>query len=198
MGIESATISPDGTRVVFAGNYDDLSGLYVIDAEGGRPVPSRSQGEREAADLLARRDADRVPRRGTRDRGVGGERGRQRRARDPGGRPGCDGRGEPPRVVTGGRPHRDPGLHRSSGESAIYTFALDGSDLTQVVTGADSPYWSPDGSQIAYNIRCDDYRLEPSCGAGTQQVKVLPGDRRCGRLQRPDVRLRGLGPLASG
>jgi Tol biopolymer transport system component len=37
MGISGATISPDGTRVLFAGQYD-LSDLYVVDAEGGQPV----------------------------------------------------------------------------------------------------------------------------------------------------------------
>ena len=34
---------------------------------------------------------------------------------------------------------------------AIYTFAPDGSDFTKVITDGSSPYWSPDGSQIAYN-----------------------------------------------
>ena len=103
----SATISPDGTRVVFAAQ-GDLSGLYVIDAEGGRPVRSRSRtlGEgRELADLLSRRDEDRVlRRRERREPRVGRERGRHRRAPDPGGRanrvrggqPACNGR----RLVT--------------------------------------------------------------------------------------------------
>ena len=39
----------------------------------------------------------------------------------------------------------------------IYTFAPDGSDFTKVITGGHSPYWSPDGSQIAYTISCLDY-----------------------------------------
>jgi len=39
-------------------------------------------------------------------------------------------------------------------EKTTYTFAPDGSDFTQVITGGDSPYWSPDGSQIAYTIKC--------------------------------------------
>ena len=37
-----------------------------------------------------------------------------------------------------------------SGHFAIYTFAPDGSDFTEVVAGGVEPYWSPDGSQIAY------------------------------------------------
>ena len=41
-----AAIAPDGTRVVFAAWGDEL-GLYVVDAEGGRPVrlPYPSDGE---------------------------------------------------------------------------------------------------------------------------------------------------------
>ena len=33
---------------------------------------------------------------------------------------------------------------------AIYTFAPDGSDFTKVIDGGINPFWSPDGSQIAY------------------------------------------------
>ncbi len=51
-------------------------------------------------------------------------------------------------VVAGGRPHRDG--ESSEGHSAIYTFAPDGSDFTEVITGGSGPHWSPDGSQIAY------------------------------------------------
>ena len=35
----------------------------------------------------------------------------------------------------------------------IYTFAPDGSAFTQVISDGTSPYWSPDGSQIANRIR---------------------------------------------
>jgi len=35
-------------------------------------------------------------------------------------------------------------------DPGIYTFAPDGSDFTQVIPGGAMPYWSPDGSQIAY------------------------------------------------
>ena len=38
MYLGGATISPDGTRVVFAAWGDNL-GLYAVDAEGGQPVP---------------------------------------------------------------------------------------------------------------------------------------------------------------
>ncbi len=36
------------------------------------------------------------------------------------------------------------------GHVAIYTFAPDGSDFTEVITGGSGAHWSPDGSQIAY------------------------------------------------
>ena len=39
---------------------------------------------------------------------------------------------------------------------AIYTFATDGSGLTQVIAEGDRPYWSPDGSQIAYRACASD------------------------------------------
>jgi Tol biopolymer transport system component len=38
-------------------------------------------------------------------------------------------------------------------EGTTYTFAPDGSGFTQVISRGDSPYWSPDGSQIAYTLR---------------------------------------------
>jgi Tol biopolymer transport system component len=46
------------------------------------------------------------------------------------------------------------GAFKGSDALAIYTFAPDGSDFTRVITGGISPYWSPDGSQIAYTILC--------------------------------------------
>ena len=59
-----------------------------------------------------------------------------------------------PHVVAGGRPHRDG--ERPEGYVAIYTFAPDGSDFTKVITGGINPYWSPDGSQIAYMLPYGD------------------------------------------
>ena len=35
-----------------------------------------------------------------------------------------------------------------------------------MITGGISPYWSPDGSQIAYTIPCEE-RPTPSCPEGT-------------------------------
>ena len=47
----------------------------------------------------------------------------------------------------GDRIAMDTGLE---GHVAIYTFAPDGSDFTEVITGESGAHWSPDGSQIAY------------------------------------------------
>ena len=102
VGAATAAISPDGSRVAF-----ESQGLAIVDIEGGGAVklPYPTGGEPDRVnDLLPRRDADRVPRE---RRGVGGERGRHRRARDPGRRAGLGkGRGQH-HVVAGGRPPRD-------------------------------------------------------------------------------------------
>lgn len=49
-------------------------------------------------------------------------------------------------------------------EGATYTFATDGSGFTEVIAGGDRPYWSPDGSQLAYTGAClEDF---DGCGLG--------------------------------
>jgi dipeptidyl aminopeptidase/acylaminoacyl peptidase len=155
MGTSGATISPDGTRVVFAGAYD-LSGLYVIDAEGGRPVrlpiaravgsllgdptfsPDGTQiaylqyNEHDEAEVwVANADGtdahEILADEPTVFRGVSG----------PAWSPAGD------RLAIG------VGTHEGSGGS-VYTFAPDGSDFTKVIVGGSSPHWSPDGSQVAF------------------------------------------------
>lgn len=42
---------------------------------------------------------------------------------------------------------------------ATYTFATDGSDFTQVIADGNRPYWSPDGSQLAYIVGGENGRL---------------------------------------
>jgi hypothetical protein len=52
-------------------------------------------------------------------------------------------------------------------EGTTYTFAPEGSDFRKVIAGGDSPYWSPDGSQIAYTIQCDERPDNGLCPVGS-------------------------------
>jgi Tol biopolymer transport system component len=184
MGISGATISPDGTRVVFAGQYD-LSGLYVVDAEGGRPVPlpipqategasdptfspDRTQiaylaGNGEAEVWVA--DAD-------------GTDAHQILAGEPTALRDITGLGWSP---AGDRLAIGLGTHERSGGS-IYTFAPDGSDFTKVIVGGSSPSWSPDGSQIAYTIQCDEdptftcVQFDPQAGLSPAGLAIADAD----------------------
>jgi Tol biopolymer transport system component len=164
----SAAISPDGTRVVFA---TQGAGLYVVDAEGGRPVrlPYHSAGDVNAptfspdgsqiAYLVYGDDNEEHVWVVDADGGnaheiladeetvVGGVTGLQW---SPAG----------DRLAIG------VGASKGSDALAIYTFAPDGSDFTEVITGGISPYWSPDGSQIAYTIQCEE-RSDNMCPEGS-------------------------------
>jgi Tol biopolymer transport system component len=152
----SAAISLDGTRVVFA---TAGAGVYVVDAEGGRPVrlPYHSAGDGNAptfspdgsqiAYLVHGDDNEEHVWVVDADGGnahkiladeetvVGGVTGLQW-------------------SPAGDRLALGAGAFKGSDALAIYTFAPDGSDFTRVITGGISPYWSPDGSQIAYTILC--------------------------------------------
>jgi Tol biopolymer transport system component len=159
-----AAISADGSRVVFAAWGDDL-GLYVVDAEGGRPVRlPLPRAEGIVADPAISPDGTRIA---FVDSGesenhvwvmdVDGGNAREILANE--------------HTVVGGvgslqwSPAGDRilGVARSSeGTNSVYTFAPDGTDFTRVLTSALGPNWSPDGSQIAYTIECD--LTDVSCG----------------------------------
>jgi Tol biopolymer transport system component len=184
MGISSATISPDGTRVVFAGQYD-LSGLYVVDAEGGRPVPLPiPQAEEGASEPTFSPDGTQIAYlagNGEAEVWVANADGTDAHeilADEPTVFRGVSG---PVWSPAGDRIAIGVGTHERSGGS-IYTFAPDGSDFTKVIVGGSSPYWSPDGSQIAYTIQCDEdptftcVQFDPQAGLSPAGLAIADAD----------------------
>jgi dipeptidyl aminopeptidase/acylaminoacyl peptidase len=161
-----ATISPDGTRVVFAAWGDD-AGLWVVDAEGGRPVRLPVPGAAEiVADPTFSPDGTQIAYVGT------GNHENHVWVMDADGSSAHEILANEPTLVGGGGSLQwSPAGDRIAiqvrspdpeGINAIYTFAPDGSDFVRVVSAASSPYWSPDGSQIAYSIECE--LSDASCG----------------------------------
>jgi Tol biopolymer transport system component len=173
-----AAISPDGSRVVFV-----TGGLSVVDAEGGRPVrlpvpvapadgdpvgaPTFSPDGTQIAYLANDgvwvvnadgSDAHEILANEATRNAVAWFSGMQW---SPAG----------DRIAIG-----------LGGDPAIYTLAPDGSDFTKVITGGVSPYWSPDGSQIAYTIPCDEYP-NASCPEGSplrSEFDPQPGESPAG------------------
>ena len=177
----SATISPDGTRVVFAAQ-GDLSGLYVIDAEGGRPVPLPIARAEEGGANSPTFSPD-----GTKIAYLAGNGEAQVWVMNADGTGAHEILADEPAVFqgitglqwspTGDRLAIGLGANQGSDGLVIYTFAPDGSDFTKVITGGISPYWSPDGSQIAYTIPCEEQPTD-SCPEGSilrSQYEAQPG-----------------------
>ena len=142
-----ATIAPDGSRVVFAaGDYRGPPSLFVIDAKGGRPVriaqgeePTFSPDGTQIAYVSSGRTGAHVW-----VANADGSDAHEILADEPALAEGHFSLAWSP---AGDRIAMDNGLE---GHVAIYTFAPDGSDFTEVITGGSGAHWSPDGSQIAY------------------------------------------------
>ena len=150
--IYGAAISPDGSLVAFAaGPYRGPASLFVIDAGGGQPVRIAEKGQSPAFSPDGKQIAF-LEGEGRDDRvwvaNVDGSDAHTILSGEPA-LDGADGLAWSPagdRIAIGAS---------FEGMPAIYTFAPDGSNFTKVVTGGTGPYWSPDGSQIAYLIPDD-------------------------------------------
>jgi Tol biopolymer transport system component len=158
--VGDAAISPDGSRVVFTiadVEGGDFEGLFIVDTEGGEPVRIARRGASPTFSPDGTRIAylSRLP-----DSifGIKGEapvwvvnadgtNAHEILADEPALAEGAFGLTWSPagdRIAIVG--------NTLEGRVAIYTFAPDGSDFTEVITGGFNPYWSPDGSQIAYQL----------------------------------------------
>lgn len=149
-----ATIAPDGSRVVFAtsdhaGSRSLPAALFVVDAEGGQPVRIAEEGDYPTFSPNGKQIAYLVP--GTDDGHLW--------VADADGSDAHEILADKAKVLDGvsGLQWSPEGdriamANTYQGSLAIYTVAPDGSDFTKVITGGFLPYWSPDGSQIAYLV----------------------------------------------
>ena len=184
MYTEGASISPDGSRVIFAAAggayfpYNDPSaepGLFVVDTAGGQPVPipypaigdpvsspTFSPDGTQIAYLLRRLSDDDI----------------EVWVADADGSDAHEILADEPAVAAGvGKLSWSPAGDRIVMDNAlgrvleIYTFAPDGSEFETVITGGMNPVWSPDGSQIAYMLPYDG-----PPGAGPPGLAIADAD----------------------
>jgi Tol biopolymer transport system component len=166
MSIAGATISPDGSRVVFAGGT-----LYAVSADGGPAERFLGPGEHLVQRPTFSPDGTRIA------YAIGaGDHSNSVWLMDADGSDAHPIVSNESDVVAAGHvfglawsPAGDQIALGLGGK--IYTFATDGSDFTQIAGGdttcdaadpcavrlpnsGESPYWSPDGSQIAYTTGC--------------------------------------------
>jgi len=144
--IPGATISPDGSLVVFA----TYQALYSVDVGGGHPVLLRERGEDAVYAPTFSPD-------GTRIAFVVGSADHSHRVWV------MNADGSDAHQILANETIRGSGhvlgltWSPAGGRIAFgndldtYTFAPDGSDFTQVLTNGTEPHWSPDGSQLAYS-----------------------------------------------
>lgn len=151
-----ATITPDGSRVIYAARDVDAArsvppSLFAIDARGGQPIQIAEEGEWPSFSPDGSQIVYAV------NIGEGhiwvanadGSNAHEILADEPTLIRGVDELAWSPtgdRIAMG---------DQGNGHVAIYTFAPDGSDFTEVITGGMNAFWSPDGTQIAY-LRPDD------------------------------------------
>ena len=157
VAIRGATISPDGSRVVYAAGI----GLYAVSADGGAVEVLASARNGSLEDPTFSPDGTQI----AYDDGTG-DHSHSVWLVDA---DGSDARQILSNSSTTGAGHvyglawSPAGDRIALGlEGSTYTFATDGSGFMRVITQGDQPYWSPDGSQFAYTIACPE--APDACG----------------------------------
>jgi dipeptidyl aminopeptidase/acylaminoacyl peptidase len=142
--VGGAAISPDGWQVVFTA---DGGGLYAVDAEGGQPVRIAEEGESPTFSPDGARIAYLAegPHEQVWVANADGTDAHQILPDDAL----AKGMGKLTWSPAGDRIAIE---NQQEGHVAIYTFAPDGSDFTEVITGGFNHSWSPDGSHIAFGL----------------------------------------------
>ena len=147
--IPGATISPDGSRVVFA----TYGALYSVDVDGGRSVVLLKGGEGMVYAPTFSPDGAKIAY-------VLGSGDHSHRVWV------MDADGSDTHQILANQTTLSAGhVHALAWSPAgdrialglevdTYTFAPDGSGFAQVLTGGTRPYWSPDGSKLAYSKVC--------------------------------------------
>jgi hypothetical protein len=159
MLIRGATFSPDGSGVMFAATTDSPEAeccanfaLYAVEADGG-PVETLVEARTgNLEELTFAPDGTQIAYvDGAGDHGhsvwvmnVDGSDAHQILANE---------------TTAGGHVHGLAWSHAGDRialglEGNIYTFATDGSDFSRVIIGGGEPFWSTDGSRIAYSRPC--------------------------------------------
>src|SRR6266545_2161270 len=100
-------------------------------------------------------------------------------------------------LVAGGQPSWAPDGTRLalSASSSVYTIRTDGSDLRELVTQADTPLWSRDGSWIAFRhlaplVDRTDFGIAPADGTQVRARAQARGARVLARIDRVVARRR--------